>query len=262
VNIFKKMNEKLDDLLNWIKIQYAKSENFLTDHRNVKISMVTTFIGYHFLLIIGIVLAQFNSNFSAIDGYNIWENWISDLGSSTYTPMPIFYDLAACLAGVFTISLTFFLEKAVAPMPSSPEKFREYSRWRFRFSSFGFLFGLVGNVGYIFVGLFSGDRNYWGLHGIASALAFGGFVFAGFFYGLSIVFYKTSIPKEFGVYMIIIPPLTMILYELLPAYTPIPSPFMEWMLLFSILVWVDPLIIYTLRQFKKEELLYSQINKK
>ncbi len=261
MELLDKLNEKLDILLAWIKNQYIKAEDFLTDHRNVKISMIITVIGYHALLIIGVIIAQFNSDFSAIDGYNIWDNWISDLGGSTFTPMPIFYDLAACLAGTLTIPLTFFIEKTVASVPSKLEELHQYSRWRFRFASYGFLFGLIGNVGYIFVGLFSADRNYWGLHGIASILSFGGFVFAGFFFGLCIVFYKTSIPREFGIYMIIVPPLTMILYQILPAYTPISNPFMEWMLLFSILAWVDPLCIYTIRQFNKEKMLQKKLIK-
>ncbi|GAG67669.1 unnamed protein product, partial [marine sediment metagenome] len=58
-----------------------------------------------------------------------------------------------------------------------------------------------------------------------------------------------------------VPPLTMILYQILPAYTPISDPFMEWMLLFSILAWVDPLCIYTIRQFKKEKMLQKKLIK-
>lgn len=67
MELLEKLNEKLDILLAWIKTQYDKAEDFLTDHRNVKISMIITLIGYHALLILGVIIAQFNSNFTAID---------------------------------------------------------------------------------------------------------------------------------------------------------------------------------------------------
>ncbi len=86
-----------------------------------------------------------------------------------------------------------------------------------------------------------------------SALAFGGFVVSGFFVAFCVLVYPTRIPKKVGIYMFFIPPLTIILQGLPSIVPAVSGPLMEWLLLFSILGWVDPLAIITLIGFKREE---------
>ena len=217
----------------------AKFYNFVTNHNVVKFSSYLVMIGYIFLLIIGVIIAAFLDP----DGYTIWDNWISDLGSSNHTPAPFLYDIACIIAGSMTIPLTFYMEKLLAPLPSETQLGeRHFSRLRFRLSSFAFLFNIIGNLGYIGVGIFSADRDYEflsilgeGPHGIMSYLAFGGFTFGAFFMGWLIVLYDTKIPKILGIYGIFGPLIVSIL-NLIDS-----TPLLEWMLLFSILVWVIPL---------------------
>lgn len=222
----------------------AKLYNFVTDFKVLKISAMIVMIGYIALLIIGVIIAAFLDP----DGYTIWDNWISDLGSINHTPAPFLYDIACIIAGSMTIPLTYYMEKLLAPLPKRT-KLREghYSRLRFRLSSFAFLFSIIGNLGYIGVGIFSGDRNFvilpdlgLGLHDIMSYLAFGGFTFAAFFMGWLIVLYDTKIPKILGVYGIL-GPLTVSITNLIDS-----TPLLEWMLLFSILIWVIPLSLIVL----------------
>jgi len=217
----------------------AKFYNFITNHNVVKFSSYIVMIGYIFLLIIGVVIAALLDP----DGYTIWNNWISDLGSFNHTPAPFLYDIASIIAGSMTIPLTFYMEKLLAPLPKRIElRDQHYSRLRFRLSSFAFLFNIIGNLGYIGVGIFSADRDYEflsilgeGPHGIMSYLAFGGFTFGAFFMGWLIVLYDTKIPKILGIYGIFGPLIVSIL-NLIDS-----TPLLEWMLLFSILVWVIPL---------------------
>ncbi|MFX0178503.1 MAG: hypothetical protein ACFE85_20000, partial [Candidatus Hodarchaeota archaeon] len=169
----------------------AKLYNFATNFKVVKISAMIVMIGYILLLVIGVFIATFLDP----DGYTIWDNWISDLGSINDTPAPYLYDIACIIAGTMTIPLTFYMEKLLAPLPKRTElKEQHYSRLRFRLSSFAFLFSIIGNFAYIGVGIFSADRDYeflsvlgQGPHGIMSYLAFGGFTFAAFFMGWIIV---------------------------------------------------------------------------
>ncbi|MHA2182348.1 MAG: hypothetical protein ACXAAH_13095, partial [Promethearchaeota archaeon] len=88
----------------------AKFYNFMTNHRVVKLSSYTVMIGYIFLLVIGVVIAALLDP----DGYTIWDNWISDLGSFNHTPAPFLYDIACIIAGFMTIPLTFYMEKLLA----------------------------------------------------------------------------------------------------------------------------------------------------
>ncbi|MFX1452524.1 MAG: DUF998 domain-containing protein, partial [Promethearchaeota archaeon] len=127
------------------------------------------------------------------DRYSISTHWISDLGSIRYTPAPYLYDLAAIFAGGLTLPLSFYIENLLAPLTSS--------RPRLRFGSVAWLFSIIGNIGYIGVGIFSEDRSYFDLHGITSGMAFGGFTFGAFFLGLIIILYNdTKIPKPLGIY--------------------------------------------------------------
>jgi hypothetical membrane protein len=208
-------------------------------------------IGYISLLIIGVLIASIFDP----DGYTIWDNWISDLGSPNHTPVPILYDIACIIAGSMTIPLTFYMEKLLAPLLSETHlRERHYSRLRFRLSSYAFLFSIIGNIGYIGVGIFSADRDSellsilgQGPHNIMSYLAFGGFTFGAFFMGWLIVLYNTEIPKILGIYGIFGPLIVSIL-NLIGS-----TPLLEWLLLFSILIWVIPLslIVFKTRHNSK-----------
>jgi len=224
----------------------AKFYNFITNHNVVKFSSYIVMIGYVFILVIGVFVAALLDP----DGYTIWNNWISDLGSFNHTPTPFLYDIACIIAGSMTIPLTFYMEKLLAPLPNETElREQHYSRLRFRLSSFAFLFSIIGNLGYIGVGIFSADRDYEflsilgeGPHGIMSYLAFGGFTFGAFFMGWLIVLYDTKIPKSLGIYGIFGPLIVSIL-NLIES-----TPLLEWFLLFSILIWVIPLSLIVLRK--------------
>ena len=80
------------------KILKGKSriyDNFLTNPKVVKISMMIALLVWFFALIGGYIVAQFDP-----DGYNIFNNWISDLGSFTHTPLPYFLDYGAMITAI------------------------------------------------------------------------------------------------------------------------------------------------------------------
>lgn len=222
----------------------AKLYKFATSFKVVKISAMGVMFGYILLLIIGVIVATFLDP----DGYTIWDNWISDLGSFDHTPAPYLYDIACIIAGTMTIPLTYYMEKLLAPLPKRTKTRGEhYSRLRFRLSSLAFFFSIIGNFAYIGVGIFSADRDYdflsvlgMGPHGLMSYLAFGGFTFGAFFMGWLIIFYDTKIPKILGIYGIL-GPLIVTILNLIDS-----TPLLEWMLLFSILIWVIPLSLIVL----------------
>ncbi|MHA1491719.1 MAG: DUF998 domain-containing protein [Promethearchaeota archaeon] len=197
----------------------------------VKTCTIAVIAAYIPLLIIGHVIAAFLGP----NGYSIWTHWISDLGGSDHTPAPFLYDLACIIAGVLTIPFTFYMEKLLAPIPKKKKDLGKISRLRLRLGSYAFLFSIIGNIGYIGVGIFSEDRNYLNLHSYTSALAFGGFTLGAFFMGALIILYDIKIPKLIGVYGMVGPLLTIIIFLI------INNPLWEWLLLFSILAWIIPL---------------------
>ncbi|MHA1291694.1 MAG: DUF998 domain-containing protein [Promethearchaeota archaeon] len=215
----------------------------VTDFDFVKKCMLIIIPGYLGLLIIGVIIAYlFGGTVQGPGQYYIWTNWISDLGGSPYTPAPYLYDIAAIIAGILTIPLTFYLEKLLVPLPEKPEEYKQTTRLRYRLGSYAFIFSIIGNLGYIGVGIWSEDRGYMKIgdynlpmHGIMSGLAFGGFTLGAFFLGWIIILYDVKIPKIIGIYGAFGPLLVLILFGI------IGGPLWEWLLLISILAWIIPI---------------------
>lgn len=203
------------------------------NYRIVKICGTIVIILYLSLLIAAVIVA---STFGP-GGYSIIDNWISDLGGNPYTPAPYLYDLACIIAGSLTIPITYYMENLLLPIPQ--KDMTKFTRLRIRLTSSGFIFGLIGGLGYIGVGIFSEDRSdiLFGaeLHAVMSELAFVGFVLSAFFMGWYILLYRTKIPKLLGLYGIVGPLATIIVFLI---YN---NPLWEWILLFSILAWIIPL---------------------
>lgn len=211
----------------------------IIDVKFVKKSTISVISIYVPLLIIAIFVASIFGE----QGYSLFSNWISDLGSINYTPLPLLYDIACIVAGTLTIPFSFYIEQFLAPLPETEIELSHYSKLRLSLSTYALFFSLIGNIGYVGVGIFSEDRNYFNLHLITSALAFGGFTFAAFLMGLIILFYDTPIPKHLGIYGIFGPTSAIILFLIISQMGSFLAPFFEWMLLFSILLWIIPLSI-------------------
>ncbi|MFX1388696.1 MAG: hypothetical protein ACFE9Z_01365 [Promethearchaeota archaeon] len=134
----------------------AKFYNIVTDYDFIKKSSIIVISVYFTLLLIAVIIAAVWGPY----GYTIWTRMISDLGGSNYTPTPFIFDIACIFAGIMMIPLTFYVENLFAPLPKRNNiEEQHYSRLRFRLGSNAFFFSLLGNLAYIFVGIFSEDRN-------------------------------------------------------------------------------------------------------
>ncbi|MBD3256667.1 MAG: hypothetical protein GF383_16355 [Candidatus Lokiarchaeota archaeon] len=224
-------------LIEWKSRVYDK---ILTNPKVVRFSTYMSIITFVSAIIIGFIVAQFDP-----DGYNIVDNWISDMGSFNHTPLPYFLDYGAMISSILTIPAIFYTEKALAPKPELKDGQVVFSRMRYRLGGMGFFFMLMGFFGFFGIGLFSEDRTtILGLHMFFSYVVFSGLVFTGMFYGLLIVFYKTPIPRIMGVYMFFGPFLAGIL--ILNYFTPL----FEWILLFSILIWIIPTFLILIKEME------------
>ncbi len=214
-------------------------EGFLINPKIVKYSIISSTIVFFSALIIGYIVAQFDP-----DGFNIIDNFISDLGSFNHTPLPYFLDYGAIITSMLLIPATYYMEKQLAP---SPLDYNEFPRMRYRLSGLGSFFMFMGLFGFFMIGLFSEDRSTpLGLHFLFSHVVFGGLILSSFFYGLLILFYKTEIPRIMGVYMTIVPFTAGVIFIF--HYTPI----YEWIMLFSLLIWMIPVNAIFLKNLNKE----------
>jgi len=78
-----------NSLLKWKSRVY---DNFLINPKIVKLSIISSIISLSCTLIIGYIVAQFDP-----DGYNMVDNWISDMGSFNHTLLPYFLDYGAMI---------------------------------------------------------------------------------------------------------------------------------------------------------------------
>ncbi|MHA1311709.1 MAG: DUF998 domain-containing protein [Candidatus Helarchaeota archaeon] len=230
------------------KISFShKIYSIIVNPKLIKIIGYCLIVLYFGFLIIGAIIAEFFGP----EGYSIMTHYISDLGSWNYTPAPYLYDIACICAGILTIPFTFYLEKFIAPLPNTQEDVNLQHRWIYRFMGANFFLSMFGSFFYVGVGIFSEDRDLMGMHGICSYGAFGGFSLSAIFLGFAIIFAKQEIvPKPFNFILGLIGiflPFTVAIYNILYG-----GPFLEWLLLISILIWLVPILLFAIIHANKQ----------
>ncbi len=230
----------MKNILNSLRLTKNRIYEFLITPKIVKISMIFSLINFISCVCTGIAIA---SLFGPV-GYSIMDNYISDLGSLRYTPLPIFLDYGAMSSSITMLPFGFYLENILNRVPRTMNDVKELKRNRIRLSNLGMLSFLMGVVGFFGIGLFSEDRTTsLNLHYFFSVVVFSGFIFAGIFFGLVIVLYTTTIPKVIGIYMTCIPIIPGIIFVFTRA------PLMEWFMFFSLLIWISAIMITFFRTF-------------
>ena len=183
-----------------------------------------------------IVLLVVNVLFSSFFGFSLVSNYISELGSRNFIPFPYIHDLICVFGGIVSLPVNFFVRKKLRIVYKS-------SKYSALFVDFGVALGIIGNVGYVFLGVFSLDRAGPGdiYHGIIAFISFGGYIFSIFFFSLNIVLSHKCKLKNLGIFGLVVP------ITLLIAYCALTIPLIEWFLLSSILIFLLLLNYYVFK---------------
>jgi hypothetical membrane protein len=215
---------------------------FLTNPKNVKTSAIIGVFSLVFALVVGIIIAQFDP-----DGYNIFENYISDLGSFQHTPFPYLWDFGQMICACSMIPAAFYMKKLFLTYSEKEKEIEASSKPRLLLSYLCFISMLISLLGMFMAGLFSEDRTTeLHLHLLASYIVFGGLAITSLFFGINITFYGSPIPRPLGIYMMILPPIACGFF-----FTTF-SKLSEWILMFSIMVWMVPFAIMLYQHLNKE----------
>ncbi len=194
----------------------------LTTPKFVKISTITALIVAFSCLIIGYIIAQFGPY-----GYNMFDNYISDMGSSRYTPFPYMRTISNLISSPLFFPLTFYMKQKLLP------KSQVLPRKRQILGKLGFIGMLMIFIGMTITGIITEDVNMQ-IHTYIAIFAIFGGVLATFTYGLLITRYPSQVPKKVGIYMTLCIPIIAIL-----AIIGFPSRiFYEWILLFALYSWI------------------------
>ena len=226
-----------------------KIYQFLTNLKVVKYSTMIGVIIYSGAICVGYILAfVYGGTLQGPGTYSIFTNYISDMGSFNYTPMPFILDFGCMITSFFLIPCLYYLEKRLNPLPQKEEDLKNMSRMKMRLGSIGFSFMVIALIAMFGVGLFSEDRTtIFDLHWTFTVVEFCGFAFTSFFYGLLMFFYSEKNLKILGLYMFITP---MVMVNILFMFGF--QPFHEWLMFYIILGWIIPLSIIFLKEINKE----------
>jgi hypothetical membrane protein len=169
-------------------------------------------------------------------GFSLTTNYISDLGSKIFIPFPYVHNLICVFGGVVSLPINFFVKKKLLIT-------YKRSKYSALFLECGVVLGVIGNVGYVLLGVFSLDRAGPGdiYHSIISGISFAGYIFSIFFISLNIVFSHKCNLKHLGRFGLIVP------LNLLLLYCIISIPLIEWFLLSSILAFLLMLNYYVFK---------------
>ncbi|MBD3197218.1 MAG: hypothetical protein GF317_19345 [Candidatus Lokiarchaeota archaeon] len=240
------MSEKIQKKSNNEENIFRKLITKLTNPFLLKFCIYGVLIVFIPGLIIGVIIAYFFGP----ESYNIWNNYISDLGSYNYTPAPFILDYSAMITSFLLIPIFVYLTSLLYETKEKPETTpKKILDIILKIDTiFGLFFLLLAVVGFFGIGLFSEDRTTeLGLHYFFSIVVFGSFVFAAWFDGFVIMVKKTSFYRIIGLFMFIATPTMGILFVINPPS--LTKPFMEWMLFISIAVWLLPIIFIILKKY-------------
>jgi len=229
-----------------IKKHGRKFYNRITEPKIVKISIYISLATFLPGILIGLVVALALGPVP----YNLFMNYISDLGSFKFTPAPYILDLTCLISAIFTLPLILNLNRlyssSMVENIDNSKRSRNIIKYRRIFGYTGVVCLFVGIFGMFFVGVFSLDRSPNDIHLYFASLAFGGFAFGAFFTGLAIVLKRRLFPKFIGYFMILAPSTASILFLIAPE--PLTQQLLEWIMLFAALGWYYVIVFITLQK--------------
>lgn len=215
----------------------------------VKFCVLAAFFIFIPGLIIGVIIAALFGH----QGYNIMNNWISDLGSFNFTPAPFILDTIAIVTSFLMVPVFLYMkDEFIKNSSANDPKAKEPLALKV-VAYLGLFWLFVGDVGLFGIGLFSEDRSTaLNLHMVFSVVVFGGFAIGALFTGIVIVVKETILSRPFGFFMIIGPPAATILFGINYIDRFMSTQFLEWTMLFAIFIWMIPLSFNLVRHLNEK----------
>jgi len=181
-----------------------KTEPFLTSPRFVKFCVITGFTIWMLTIILGILVGQLDQSGPGFDlaGFNPLINYISDLGSLRYTPLPVILNFGMMATGLLMIPVSFAIKNILIGDGS------KIGRKIMGYVTLAIL--LIGMAGFFFTGVLSEDTgalfdqmfplpgNYpW--HDIVADFAFIFFMASGILVASQFILFKDVLEKDIQV---------------------------------------------------------------
>jgi len=247
--------------------------DILTNPKLVKRCIYLIIAVFPTSILIGFLVAQFDLAGPGADlaGFNIVDNFISDMGSFRYTPVPKFLDDSCMITAFLMIPCMLYIKKVIDSADKEPG-----ARSRKILSNIAFITMFIGIIGLWGLGFFSEDvsmaleSTVWPGFYSHSFFAFYLFPFiaiGGFFIGLVFILNYSLINELFGLelpkiitvllgfVMMVLTPLFSAIFLInwqITVIVPPSAPFWEWMFLFSVLIWLFAISLFSLNKIRSD----------
>ena len=247
--------------------------DFLTNPKLVKKCIYLIIAIFPTSILIGFLVAQLDPAGPGADliGYNIIDNFISDMGSLRFTPVPKFLDDSCMITALLMIPCILYIKKVINSAEKEPG-----ARYIKILSNIAFIAMLIGVIGLWGLGFFSEDvsmaleSTIWPGFYSHSFFAFYLFPFiaiGGFFiglvffsnYSLMLELFRLKLPKVvpilLGFVMMVLTPLFSAIFLInwqITIIVPPSAPFWEWMFLFSVLIWLFAISLFSLNKIRHD----------
>lgn len=212
----------------------------LTERRVIKFITLSAITVYWTSFISSFILIGFFGN----NGYSPFSNLISDMGSSQYSPIPIIFDLGCIIPGLLSFPISFYIYRYLREN-GNPET-NSYFFYK-AILLFMLVSGIIGDVGFVGIGIYSVDRNPYNIHHLFASFLFVGYFISTFLTGILTVFFKIKINRMIGKLGLFLSSIIFVFYIIL-VISNIDFVFFEWIANFSLLIWLYTFLFSILKK--------------
>jgi len=238
------MKNQSFSLLTQSKNSFLNIYQKLTKKKVVRILTITALGIYWFSFLLSLFLiGLFGTNtFSPL------VNLISDLGSKVYSPIPYLFDLACICAGFLSFPISLYIYQYLGKKTNPEIDNEKISIKRFKLINLVVLIsGILGDIGFIGVGIFSVDRNLYNIHFLFASFLFVGYYISAFLIGLLYLLFEININRFIALYGFLASIITFSI-TLILGLLHINLVIFEWIADFTLLIWLYSFLFSILRK--------------
>ncbi|TFF97487.1 MAG: hypothetical protein EU541_08170 [Promethearchaeota archaeon] len=226
-----------------LKISILQIFQKLTNVKYIRIITHSTLSSYLVLFISSyLITITFGYN-----NYSPLYNMISQMGSISFTPAPYLFDFACIFSGFLSFPISFYIYRYLNYKINLEPNYKFIKTFLLIFLIAS---KMLGDIGFIGIGIFSIDRNPFNIHYLFASLLFFGYFLSSFLIGILIIVFKFRLNKFIGLsglFSSTIICLTYIILELLLLDVII----FEWIASITLIIWFYGFIYSILRMRKK-----------
>ncbi|MFO7796604.1 MAG: DUF998 domain-containing protein [Promethearchaeati archaeon] len=202
----------------------------LTQRKKARIITFCAIIAYWTGFFTNLIIIGLTGDFN----YSPFNNLISDLGSSKYSPTPFIFNFGCILSGILSFSTSLYIFRYIR---YKLNKTTDHQKIFNIILYIILLSGILGDIGFIGIGTFPLDQNSDNIHFLFASFLFVGYYLSAFLIGSLVLFFELNLNKIIGLYGFYI---TIIIFISMIIFVSIDVEFVfgEWIAHICLTIWL------------------------